>query len=188
MKAFIYLSVLLITAGSAFGLADYFKEQKNGTLAKLYREEEEETAPVTAKESVIEPATSAQPATLVNSGASEKMVAEKTVAKTNSVKKIKKKKERKPISLKMFSRGDEFEAKRFTPPVIIEQPQVTDKKAPVIPVMEEVPAPVVKETTTPVPAEAVVIEKEVKKPSLSKMFSRGRPPKMVKKVVAEVKE
>lgn len=80
----------------------------------------------------------------------------------------------------MFTRGDEFEAERFTPPVITELKEPEEKKAVVEPVKEEVPA--VKEPVAPVPVETIEPEKkETKRTSLTKMFSRGRPPKTMKK-------
>jgi hypothetical protein len=46
MKTFAYLSILLLTAGAAFGIIDYTKAKKNGSFDKVYAEETtNETAP-----------------------------------------------------------------------------------------------------------------------------------------------
>jgi hypothetical protein len=42
MKVFMYLSILLITAGAAFGFVDYVKAKQNGTLKKVYVDQEEQ--------------------------------------------------------------------------------------------------------------------------------------------------
>lgn len=177
MKPFIYLSVLLITAGSAFGLADYFKEQKKGTFTQLYKEEEE----VPEVETKNIPANT--PATLVNTKKEPVAADVKTTTSTVAVKKVKKKAPRKPISIKMFTRGDEVEVKEFTPPVIIKEPVEEVKKAPSEPVKEEVP--IIKE---PVPVAEPAVVKETKKPSLTKLFSRGKPPRKVKQEAVKVTE
>jgi len=167
MKPFIYLSALLITAGSAFGIVDYFKEKNKGTFATLYKEEEETPeTPIFEKEKM----------TPLNAGNITEIAASKTTtegaiaAKTTEAKKLKKKAPRKKVSLKMFTRGDEIE--RFTPPVVIEEP-VMEKPVPAEPVKQP-------EVINVQPVSNVIIEKEEKRPSLRKMFSRASPRKIKK--------
>jgi hypothetical protein len=188
MKAFIYLSVLLITAGSAFGLADYFKEKKKGTFTQLYKEEEEPAA-VPVNDRTVPSKQKATTATMINFKPGMAVSNEQGAAKPAPVKKVKKKAPRKPVSLKMFTRGDEVQVREMVAPKIMAAPSIIEKKAPTEAVMEE--KPVVKEplsdaAITATPVAEPVIEKEVKRPSLTKMFSRGRPPKMVKKPVSKL--
>lgn len=172
MKPFIYLSVLLITAGSAFGLSDYFKAKKNGTLARLYKEEVQEE-PIAVEKPVV----SGKVSTPLVAGAST-VVAKETVAKpVAATKKMKKTPKPKKLSFKMFTRGDEF-----IPPPIVEEPVL--EKAVAVPVVAE--EPVIKEQPEVKKIQPVVTEEpKSSRPSITKMFSRAAPPKRVKK--AEVK-
>jgi hypothetical protein len=177
MKPFIYLSALLITAGSVFGVADYFKEKKNGTMARLYQEEEETVAPEKTANTKMLPAIP-----VVSKEIVKEPVVANDVKKTVAVEKKKKKTPRKPISIKMFTRGDE----RPERPMIIKLPEV-EKKAPVEPVAETVAE--VKETKEVVtPVAEPVAEKAPERPSLRKLYSRGKPPSRVKKPVVKSDE
>jgi hypothetical protein len=184
MKPFIYLSTLLITAGSVFGLADYFKEKKSGTMARLYHEEEEPAAP---EKKVNTTVLNAIPAV-----AKEEMkmpVGTTEVKKTIAVeKKVKKKVPRKPISIKMFTRGDErpFRNPKEVQPTIIKLPEPI-KVTPVEPVKEVVPeVKEVKEIITPVAMP--VAEKAPERPSLRKLYSRGKMPRREKKETVKSEE
>lgn len=173
MKPFIYLSVLLITAGSAFGLTDYFKAKKDGTLAALYKDTEETPElPVT----VEQPAIAGNVTAPLSIGTKTAVTSETTTKTTTAAKKTKKASKPKKLSIKMFSRGDEVEG--FTPPVV-EEPVIATPVA--VPAVAEEPAkkeqPEVKEVQ-PVKVEVA----KPSRPSLTKMFSRARPPKRVKNI------
>lgn len=173
MKPFIYLSVLLITAGSAFGLSDYFKAKKDGTLAALYKETEETPElPV----SVEQPAVAGNVTAPLAIGTKTAVTSEPATKTPTVAKKVKKTSKPKKLSIKMFTRGDEVE--RFTPPVI-EEPVIETPVA--VPVVAEEPVkkeqPEVKEVQ-PVKVEVA----KPRRPSLTKMFSRARPPKHVKNI------
>lgn len=176
MKPFIYLSVLLIVAGSAFGLSDYFRAKNNGTLAKLYKEDTPEL-PVT----VEQPAVSGNVTAPLPLDAKTNANITATPAKTVAVKKIKKEAKPRKLSFKLFSRGDEIRS--FEPPPVVEEPAL--EKPVVVPAVAEEPVkkeqPEVKEEQ---PVKTVEPVKE-SRPSLTKLFSRAKPPRLQKK--AEVK-
>jgi hypothetical protein len=193
MKAFTYLSFLLLIAGSAFGLVHYIKADKNGTLSRLYREDIDPAAtPQKNENPVLQAPVNWQGKPVL------------ALLTSNSKKPISVKQKKTPppppppsstkISLRSFSRGAIEEA---APAKILDIPQPAET-----PVTEAVPAatPVTEapaaEAPQPVPAVTTEIKeeekKEVKKEKipLRKMFSRARPVRVVEKTVikTEVKE
>lgn len=96
MKAIIYAGIGLFSVATVYGVADYYSSKKNGTLDKLYVEEETAIAPaVKTKEN----AATVVPVTEVKS-----MIAEsKEMVKEKADKKIRKSK--KEIRMEDFSRA-----------------------------------------------------------------------------------
>ena len=135
MKTMIYAGIVLFSAASIYGVADYYNSQKNGILDNLYKEED---VPITA------PNNHSNSVTSTKSLPDEKPLI--LPAKMSDDPKKIKQKAKRTIRLEEYSRG------RIEEPLPVEQEEII--KPPVV--VEETKKPV-EAVATPAKVEQTII-------------------------------